>query len=128
LDYHSINGAQTYGIAESEGWDQTVFTGVSDTAAMSHEVAEWMNDPTTVNPTPAWGNIGQVSGCHANYEVGDPLSGTLTPAVKMSNGYSYHLHELAFFGWFYRLTPSGGVHGWYSDNDTFKADAGAVCE
>jgi hypothetical protein len=128
LGYHSINGAQTYGIAEFEGRDQTLFSGVSDTAGMSHEIAEWMNDPTTVNPTPAWGNIGQVSGCQANYEVGDPLSGTLMPAVKMSNGYSYHLQELAFFGWFYRLTPSGGVHGWYSDNDTFKTDAGAVCQ
>jgi hypothetical protein len=128
LGYHSIKGAQTYGVAEFEGRDQTVFSGVSDTAGMSHEIAEWMNDPTTNNPTPAWGNIGQVAGCQANYEVGDPLSGTLMPAVKMSNGFTYHLQELAFYGWFYRLSPSGGVHGWYSDNGTFKSDAGAVCK
>lgn len=128
LGYHDINGAQTYGTAEFEGRDQTLFSGVSDTAGMSHEIAEWMNDPTGANPTPAWGNIGQVVGCQANYEVGDPLSGTLMPAIKMPNGFSYHVQELAFFGWFYRLTPSGGVHGWYSDNDTFKSDAGAVCK
>ena len=128
LGYHSINGAQTYGIAEFEGRNQTVFSGVSDTSSMSHEIGEWVNDPTGANPTPAWGHIGQVSGCQNNYEVGDPLSGTLMPAVKMSNGFTYHLQELAFFGWFYRLAPSGGVHGWYSDNGTFTSDAGAVCQ
>lgn len=127
LGYHSIHGAQTYGIAEFEGRDQTVFSGTSDTSAMSHEIGEWMNDPTGVNLTPAWGNIGQVAGCQGNYEVGDPLSGTLMPAVKMSNGFTYHLQELAFFDWFYRVTPSIGIHGWYSDNGTFKTDAGAVC-
>lgn len=127
LGYHSITGAQTYGIAEFEGRNQTVFSGVSDTSSMSHEIGEWLNDPTGANPTPAWGNIGQVSGCQNNYEVGDPLSGTLMPAVSL-NGFTYHLQELAFFGWFYRLTPSGGVHGWYSDNGTFTSDAGAVCQ
>lgn len=126
LGYHSINGAQTYGIAEFEGRNQTVFSGVSDTAAMSHEIGEWMNDPTGANATPAWGNIGQVSGCQSNYEVGDPLSGTLMPTVNI-NGFNYHLQEMAFFSWFYRQTPSGGVHGWYSDMGTFTSDAGAVC-
>ena len=128
LGYHSIHGAQMYGVAEFEGRNQTVFSGVSDTASMSHEIAEWMNDPTGVNPTPAWGHTGQVSGCQGNLEVGDPLSGTLMPTVKMPNGFTYHLQEMAFFDWFYRITPSIGVHGWFSDNGTFKSDAGAVCQ
>ena len=34
---------------------------------------EWMNDPSGTNPTKPWGNIGQVSGCQGNLEVGDPL-------------------------------------------------------
>jgi len=50
--------------------------------------------PSRNNPTPAWGNIGQVSGCQDNFEVGDPLSGTLMPTSDL-NGYSYHLQELA---------------------------------
>ena len=49
LGYHDINGAQTYGTAEFEGRDQTLFSGVSDTSGMGHEIAEWMNDPTGVN-------------------------------------------------------------------------------
>ena len=65
-------------------------------AAPTHEVNEWINDPGGANPTPAWGNIGQVAGCQANLEDGDPLSGTLMPTVTL-NGFTYHLQELAFF-------------------------------
>jgi hypothetical protein len=55
------------------------FFGVtgSDTVILSHELAEWVNDPFVNNPTPAWGNTGQVVGaCQNNLEVGDPLTGT----------------------------------------------------
>jgi hypothetical protein len=127
LGYHSLVGSQTYGVGEFEGRNQTLFAGVADTSVLSHEIGEWVNDPLGKNLTPAWGHIGQVSGCQGNYEVGDPLSGTLMPTVKMPNGFTYHLQELAFFSWFYRLMPSGGVNGWYSDHDTLKVDAGAVC-
>ena len=128
LGYHDFVGSQTYGVGDFDGRNQTLFSGTADSSALSHEIAEWMNDPLGNNPTPAWGHVGQVSGCQSNYEVGDPLSGTLMKAVKMPNGFTYHLQELAFFAWYYRLTPSGGVNGWYSDNGTFKTDAGAVCE
>jgi hypothetical protein len=127
LGYHDITGTQTYGIGEFEGRDKTLFAGVADTSVLAHELGEWVNDPTVVNATPSWGHIGQVSGCQGNYEVGDPLSGTLMPTVTMPNGFTYHLQELAFFDWFYRVTPSIGVNGWYSLNGTFKTDAGAVC-
>jgi hypothetical protein len=44
------------------------------------------------------------------------------PAVKMSNGYSYHLQELAFLSWFYNAQgdPSIGAGGKFSDHATFK--------
>lgn len=126
LGYHNAASGQTYGVAEFEGRDDTVFSGVADITALSHEVGEWMDDPLGTNPTPAWGNIGQVSGCQANLEVGDPLSGTQFPAITM-NGFTYHPQELAFASWFYRLAPSGSVNGWYSNNNTFTQDAGAVC-
>ena len=44
---------------------------------MSHEIVEWMDDPTGGNPTPAWGKIGQDTDFQGNLEVGDLLSGTV---------------------------------------------------
>jgi hypothetical protein len=84
-------------------------------------VGEWQNDPNTLNPTPSWGHIGQVSGCQNNLEVGDPLSGT-TIAVTV-NGFTYHPQELAFFSWFYHQSPSLGVNGWFSNKGTFTSFA-----
>jgi hypothetical protein len=125
LGYHnstSTTGGQTYGLAM---YDNSKFFGAQsqDISAMSHEVAEWQNDPSTVNPTPAWGHIGQVTGCQSNLEVGDPLSGT-TYKVSLG-GFTYHPQELAFFSWFYRQKPSLGVNGWYSDQGTFRTPAKA---
>ena len=124
LGYHNAAGspAQTYAVAEFEGRDQTLFSDVADVSSLSHEINEWMQDPGGTNPTPAWGGIGQVSGCQSNYEVGDPLSGTLLPAITGTNGFSYHLQELAFFSWFYG-GPSVAAGGWYSDNNTFRGAA-----
>jgi hypothetical protein len=123
LGYHNIfstsAGAQTYGLAMYD--NTSLFTGSSDISALSHEVAEWQNDPDTSNPTPAWGHIGQVSGCQANLEVGDPLSGTTFNDPL--GGFTYHPQELAFFSWFYHQKPSIGVNGWYSDQGTFKTFA-----
>jgi hypothetical protein len=99
---------------------------VFDTSVSAHEVAEWMNDPFGNNPVPPWGHIGQQTGCQNNLEVGDPLTGTNIPTVTMPNGYAYHLQELAFFSWFFGA-PSIAVNGWFSDNNTFTADAGPPC-
>jgi hypothetical protein len=124
LGYHndyttSSGGIQTYGLAMYD--NSKAFTGSSDITPLSHEVAEWQNDPYTNNPTPSWGNIGQVSGCQSNLEVGDPLSGTTFKAAL--NGFTYHPQQLAFFSWFYHQSPSLGIHGWYSDQGTFKTFA-----
>jgi hypothetical protein len=125
LGYHNaLSNGQTYGIGEFEGRNGTVFTGVADVAAPSHEVNEWVNDPFGNNPTPAWGNVGQVSGCQGNLEDGDPLSGTLMPTVAL-NGFTYHLQELAGFSWFYGGT-SLGTGGKFSSNGTFTIPA-ALC-
>jgi hypothetical protein len=99
---------------------------IHDTSIAAHEVGEWMDDPFGNNPTPAWGHTGQVGACQGNLEVGDPLTATNIPTVTGTNGFAYHLQELAFFSWFYGA-PSIAVNGWFSDNNTFKTDAGAVC-
>ena len=128
LGYHGAvavaSGTQTYGVGEYD--TNGLFSGISDIEVLSHEFGEWMDDPFVNNPTPAWGHIGQVSGCQTNLEVGDPLTDT-TVTVKMGNGVTYHPQELAFFSWFYRQSPSIGVNGWYSSNDTFTTGAGPVC-
>jgi hypothetical protein len=127
LGYHAAEGSpvQTYVVAE---YDTTgIFGNVADINDVSHEVAEWMDDPTGTNPTPAWGHTGQVAGCQSNLEVGDPLSNNNFPPLVGANGFTYHPQELAFFSWFFRQSPSGGVNGWYSDDDTFTEDAGPAC-
>jgi hypothetical protein len=130
LGYHSAfnnpnysNSFQAYAVGD---FDTTGDFGGSttDVSAFTHELGELIDDPTGNNPTPAWGNIGQVTGCQTNLEVGDPLSGT-DVAIPMSNGYTYHVQELAFLSWFYRQSPSIGVNGWYSSNGTFKTPAAA---
>jgi hypothetical protein len=128
--YHSLavaaTGLQTYSPID---FDVSGFfvPSANDTAIASHEVAEWMDDPYLINATPAWGNTGQVVGCQGNLEVGDPLTGSVAPRIAMSNGFTYTLQELVFFDWFFK-SPSGGVHGWFSDNASFLTDAGPPCQ
>jgi hypothetical protein len=123
LGYHdalaNAGRLQTYGVAMYD--NSRDFSGSADTTVLSHEVAEWMNDPFVENPTKPWGNIGQVSGCQDNLEVGDPLSGTAI--TDTLNNKTYHLQELAFFSWFYHSSPSFGVNGWFSSNGTFRRSA-----
>src|SRR5579883_1011584 len=129
LGYHGATGApvQTYSPAD---FDSTGLFGTNtlDTAVLSHEIAEWANDPFGNNLVPAWGGTGQVPPgvCQGNLEVGDPLSGTDAPRIYMPNGFTYHLQELAFFSWFMGQ-PSIGLHGWYSDHGSFLTGAGPVC-
>ena len=125
LGYHSAfnsgGNSQTYGngdyVTDGE------FGGISDLAVPSHEISEWANDPFVNNPTPAWGHIGQVSGCQGNLETGDPLTGTdfAVRPTKVLGGPTYHLQELAFFGWFY--DDNIGVNGWFSTRGTFTSGA-----
>jgi hypothetical protein len=97
-------------------------TGGLDTDIMSHEINEWQDDPLGNNPTPAWGHVGQVSGCQTNLEVGDPLTGTNLPVIKLLT-LPYHLQELGFYSWFYG-GPSIGAGGKYSDHGTFTKAQG----
>jgi hypothetical protein len=120
--YHSATGSgatfQSYAVAmyDSSG----VFGPKGDVATMTHEVAEWVADPSGTNPTKPW-SYGQFAGCQSNLEVGDPLTGVVR-AVAM-NGFTYHVQELAFFSWFYHRPRSPSANGWYSNFGTFTAPA-----
>lgn len=41
----------------------------SDVSILSHEMAEWLNDPGEFNLAPPWGNIGEVTGCRRDLEA-----------------------------------------------------------
>jgi len=125
IGYHSAFGSpvQTYAVAEYDStygnWAQQ---GIKDISIITHEIGEWMDDPLVANETPAWGNIGQVSGCDLAWEVGDPLTGTDFPGIPMANGIIYHPQELAFWSWFYAANgnKSLGAGGKFSMNGTFQ--------
>jgi hypothetical protein len=132
LGYHnsftnSMGQVQTY----SPFTLDTSRTFGGDVSILSHEIGELINDPlvgsgATTNFCPTFGNIGQVGGCQTNFEVGDPLTGTLLPAIVAANGLTYHMQELAFFNWFYGPDPvlgNLGVGGKYSNNGHFSGDA-----
>jgi hypothetical protein len=118
--FTSGGNTQTYGLADYSTDGR--LGGTTDLAGPSHEMGEWANDPFGNNPTPLWGHIGQQQNCQNNLEVGDPLSGTAF-AVRppRAGGPTYHLQELAFFGWFY--DDNIGVNGWYSSRGTFTSGA-----
>jgi hypothetical protein len=126
--YSSVDPAQTYGVTEFG--DENVFTW-PDAMPLSHEVGEWMNDPTGANAVQAY-NVAAVSSpkgpasCQGNYEVGDILTGVYMPPVVGNNGFSYTLQEMAFFSYFYGGPPLG-ANGWYSNNGTLTSDAGPAC-
>jgi len=102
--YHSAGGAQTYGYStfvDSQG----AFS--EDISAISHEVAEWMDDPFTNNHV----------NCQDNsiLEVGDPLEGlanygTFTVAM---NGITWHPQEMAMMPYFGAPTSTSS-NGWTS--------------
>lgn len=120
LGYHSATSANhTYLYAAYS--DPNIFSApIEDIHALSHEVGEWMDDPFINNIVPAWGHVGQVSGCQNNLEVGDPVTG-IAFTVTMPNGIIYHPEDLVFKSWFARQKPSTAVNGWYTFLNTFSS-------
>jgi hypothetical protein len=119
--YRAGNLIQTYSPFD---FDLSGTFGTIDAYFMSHEVGELVNDPLGGNPVPAWGHVGQVNGCQNNLEVGDPLTGSKAVQVKMANGFTYHLQELAFFSWFFG-PPSIGAGHKFSNEGSFTSAQGA---
>jgi hypothetical protein len=112
--YHSANGSQpggqTYGVSTVVDQGSNVFS--QDTAALSHEIGEWQDDPF----------IDNIVGCQDNsiLEVGDPL--VLDDHPYTVSGFTYHLQDLVFVGYF-GANKAVSVHSWLS----FQNDEGHVC-
>ena len=90
-----------------------------DVVPLSHEVAEWLNDPFVgafpgVNFIPP--AIPSVSpgagGCIPNFETGDPLEGGPFTFAKVTNSTTYHLQDEVFLPWYLQAPPSFSVNGW----------------
>ena len=109
--YHSANGSQTYMMFDYIG-TSGVFS--QDVSALSHEMGEWLNDPTTANTSP----------CGA-YETGDPLENTANYgdySYVVGGTMTYHLQDLAlppYFG----APASTTLNG----RQTFQGTPLAVC-
>jgi hypothetical protein len=146
LGYHdkvsTPSGLQIYGIYD---YDLTGTFLSHDTAIMSHELAEAINDPLGTNPVPTWGYIGQdPQSCQTNLEPGDPLSvgypgspSTVTDTYLFGGlSYVFNLQDMAYHSWFYReSSPPTSVEvanilgtGAYSLFGTFTGPSNAtVC-
>src|SRR5262249_31764085 len=99
-----------------------------DVQALSHEVAEWLNDPFVGSVTLNFINLippavlpGQGGACIVNFEAADPLE--FPPAVftKVTNSPTYHLQDEVVLPWYLHTTPSFSVNGWYTFQNTVTA-------
>jgi len=105
--------------------DPTVF---ADVGALSHEVAEWMNDPFGNNIVPAWEFPGiSPPVCQGNLETGDPVENLFHPFFPITlNGFTYHPQTEALLEWFSRQNPSSAIGGAFSYPDTTKLPGPSV--
>src|SRR5262245_27491883 len=116
---------QTY--IEAAYLDEHLSVNVSDALVLSHELAEWMDDPFVNNLVPFWQfpfSFPDFSlRCFGSpdhpgkglLEVGDPLESPGFPVIPVTtNGTTYHLQDEAFLSWFTRESPSKAVNGWYT--------------
>ena len=90
--------------------------GFADVAVLSHEVAEWMDDPFGTNEVRPWSVPQHPGVCFSDLlEVGDAIEYFPDPTFTVAlNGITYHLQDLAFFSWFTGTAPSIGLGGGYS--------------
>jgi hypothetical protein len=94
--------------------------GLQDIHALSHEVAEWLDDPFTVNAVQPWLTpTAPQYGCTPVLETGDPVVGIWFPLAgnpdtnPLANGV-WHPEDEVFAQWFLRESPSSAFNGNYT--------------
>jgi hypothetical protein len=99
---------------------------ILDVQPLSHEVAEWLNDPFVgalavgyVNLIPPALLPGQGGACIINFETGDPLEAPPAVFTQTINGTTYHLQDEVFLPWYLHSSPSFSVNGQFSFQNTF---------
>jgi hypothetical protein len=106
--YHSNVGKQTYAYAMFDD-NQVCGTIDGDVDTITHEVAEWVDDPFGNNVTPDKTRI---------LEVGDPA--TAYGFYVASSTFTFTLQDLMFHDWFDCALPSSSVNGWFDFQNKFK--------
>ncbi len=98
------------------------YPSIQDISALSHEVAELMNDPFVGNVVPAWSVPAEPQyGCSNLLEVGDPLV-DYDYTVNM-HGVKYHPQDIAFAPWFEKSPTSFSINGQYTYLGTYPTYA-----
>ncbi|MBV8490782.1 MAG: hypothetical protein JO199_09670 [Candidatus Eremiobacteraeota bacterium] len=112
LGYHSA-------ISSGSAIWTTAWASISSTniSVLSHEVAEWLNDPFYTNRVPPWVSPESNACGGDDLEVGDPV----TLFHFKVNG--YEVQDEAFFSWFARVAPSKGIHEWYDLQGNLQSPA-----
>jgi hypothetical protein len=94
------------------------FPAAPDLVALANMIAGWMDNPTTLNTTPAWsGTINGSTGNQNTLEVAyPPAVGGGLATFTMPNKTVYHVQNLAFKSWFYcdQGSANSGFGGSYS--------------
>jgi hypothetical protein len=133
LGFHNSQGPPA---ATAQTWIYAAYTesgtfrgdAILDVQALSHENAEWLNDPfvgvftfngSGINFIPPAVLPGQGGACIINFETGDPLEGPPVVFTKVTNGTTYHLQDEVFMAWYLHSAPSFSVNGWYTFLNTF---------
>lgn len=88
---------------------------VVDVYALSHEIAEWMDDPFVNNVVPRWAQPGSGQ-CLSNLlEVGDPVEALANPGFPVAVRHRvFHVTDAAGVSWFSHRRPSTELNGAYS--------------
>jgi hypothetical protein len=130
LGYHASQGPPA---ATAKTWIYAAYAepgtfapnSFADVVPLSHEVAEWLNDPFVggspgINFVPPAVLPGQGGACIFNFETGDPLE-ALSPFTftKVTNGTTYHLQDEVLLPWYLHNSPSFSVNGWYTFQNVF---------
>ena len=99
---------------------------ILDVQTLSHEVAEWLNDPFVgalaigfVNLIPPAVLPGTGGACIINFETGDPLEAPPAVFTQTIGGTTYHLQDEVFLPWYLHTTASFSVNGQYTLQNTF---------
>jgi hypothetical protein len=136
LGFHA---SQAGPIATAKTWIYTAHTEagtfrnnlILDVQPLSHEVAEWLNDPFVgafpgVNLIPPAVLPGQGGACIINFETGDPLEAPPVVFTQVTNSTTYHLQDEVFLPWYLHTVPSFSVNGSYTFLGTFPTFS-ALC-
>ena len=114
---------QTWAWADWPSPELAVF-GIQDAFGLSHEIAEWMNDPFEINFVPRWQWVDYYNysvSCTlpfetSLYEVADPVQ-NYSGYPTTVRGSTYSMTNQVLLSWFTREVPSTALHGAYSFPD-----------